>query len=1101
MRDEVNNETWSKSKLVRAGNWTSGGSGQRARNVGETVQAKTLTELVISASNADSVAYWTARLVEMLKIKAFPNEEEVKELRFAVEKVLGQADEADSMTKLEESICAISSPNQTLVCVLLVEVLRKRQPGQAFAFERLMPTVTSIQHCAALLCGKEVSELKDEKWGALRGSMPRPFRLAAVRALAAMSTQRKMDMFKKVGLMKALMKSIHLRSILKDEIRRVNTRCEKEGTDETERVEGLKTLYLCQAILHKSKYPAGKKGWTAAAAQEWGELILPSLCHFCRDSLFEVAPQWAQVASDTSQRSIFQPQLASQPVPQPYRNDPSSLLARKGNTLEAWTRLLQLSRHGVFTSAQALMYLRVLLLLGYPCEQDGAKAGEQVSVDSLLRQGVDKGAVSWVQLLKAVKMVETVFNQDEVVKIVEIVRAKVEETMVLADGHGEHSTVRVSLGVESFKDKSGNTHQREKFRNVSAEFGPEVVDTYVAMLRGLLDTALTMPSVKTVCGSEPEEPEAEPQEQESMVVEEEASVASTAPRRAAVICCTPDLLNTTRTGLPPAIPSYSRSLLWRGEHACLQQVADEDERVQKLLVGITWKPPQMSAGQAVNAIVLDLSVICYDEDWGYVNQCSWEQLSVPGLKHSGDWYGQAMKTGSTARETVEIELEKLPPRVHYLVVTAFSYSGQDLNVLEDASIYLANPHQRGTGPGGMSVLSAQTLKGKGTVNISYCLELRDVGTPGATRKPTVVDAIAVDHTINVKTRSASSGHKEVGDDCKRVLHTKATQGLQLTTMASYLAASAAGVREVLLLHGDAAEGFAVDEQSDSDGEEQPGASELALIGQAVDGAVASLVDCTGLAPHNAAWFMQEALVKGLVLLPSSTTTSGETPTLVGIEAVANYYFDRSYLQPPAGWVPMTPCELKATIGGGPGATGSASVRRMVGGKSQCATTLLVRNEQEAAVDFATRVEQQLHSLSSCCKPDYSKICRGLGLDKIGREGSAGGSPVEEVLVFGGDYDDARAVEELTKGRASEHGWDGKLKVINLRSAEQKLEMKGEVAVVSGWDVRALLAADKPGADVAVAEGTSADATPTDDDRARGCKSRLPVDTEAEDGGM
>jgi hypothetical protein len=31
--------------------------------------------------------------------------------------------------------------------------------------------------------------------------------------------------------------------------------------------------------------------------------------------------------------------------------------------------------------------------------------------------------------------------------------------------------------------------------------------------------------------------------------------------------------------------------------------------------------------------------------------------------------------------------------VHFLVVTAFSYSGQDLDVLEDASIYLANPHQ------------------------------------------------------------------------------------------------------------------------------------------------------------------------------------------------------------------------------------------------------------------------------------------------------------------------------------------------------------------------------------------------------------------------
>jgi hypothetical protein len=70
----------------------------------------------------------------------------------------------------------------------------------------------------------------------------------------------------------------------------------------------------------------------------------------------------------------------------------------------------------------------------------------------------------------------------------------------------------------------------------------------------------------------------------------------------------------------------------------------------------------------------------------------------------------------------------------------------------------------------------------------------------------VVDAIAVDHTINVTHRSASSGHQAVSDDCKRVLHTKATQGLQLTTIASYLAVGTPGVREVLLLHGDPGDG-------------------------------------------------------------------------------------------------------------------------------------------------------------------------------------------------------------------------------------------------------------------------------------------------------
>jgi hypothetical protein len=91
----------------------------------------------------------------------------------------------------------------------------------------------------------------------------------------------------------------------------------------------------------------------------------------------------------------------------------------------------------------------------------------------------------------------------------------------------------------------------------------------------------------------------------------------------------------------------------------------------------------------------------------------------------------------------------------------------------------------------------------------------------------------------------------IGEDCKRVLHTKEKQGLKLTTMASYLAAGTAGVREVLLLYGNdaataaaAAGGEEAGAMEDADEEEEDDRAaaaekaELELIQRSVDHAVA-----------------------------------------------------------------------------------------------------------------------------------------------------------------------------------------------------------------------------------------------------------------------
>jgi hypothetical protein len=396
LRAEATNETWDRGKLVAAGNWTSGGG--VANTVSEKVKSKKLTDLLIFVSDADSMAYWTGRIVEMLQIKAFPNEEEVKELTFALEKVIDQAetpeDDSSSVAALEDAICEIVNPNQTLICVVLVKLLRKRAgsdlgpPGlqqTAFAFQRLMPTVTVVQYTAALLCGKEVSELKNANWGKLQGTMPAAFRRAAMHALAAMSTQRKMDIFKKQGLMKNIFTSFHLRSLLKAEIRKASVadqqaaggvRLDAEGLvalGNASAVDGMKMLYLCQAVLRKEKYPASEAAWTAEVAHEWSELILEPLARLSGDALFEIPPQW--IVQTAEQRATFQPDLAAQKLVQPYRNDPTALLAREGNNAESWDRLLELSRQGVLTAPQAMLFIRTLILLAYPCRDDEQVAG------------------------------------------------------------------------------------------------------------------------------------------------------------------------------------------------------------------------------------------------------------------------------------------------------------------------------------------------------------------------------------------------------------------------------------------------------------------------------------------------------------------------------------------------------------------------------------------------------------------------------------------------------------------------------------------------------------------------------------------------------
>jgi uncharacterized protein YegL len=1126
LQEEVKSEEWKTSRINQKPIWGGLGLTGAYDGVNEGLKIAKLTDLYVCVSNADSVAFWADRVAELLRLKSFPDESIVKEFRFALNLLFSRGGKSE----LEILANGMERPNQTLMCVLVAYVVRLKDHEQRFPVYKLLPSMTAVQHVSALLCGKEVSELKHAKWTTLKGSMPACFRVAVVRALAAMSTQRKMDLFNKrcEGLNKAIFRSIHFSAGLNDELKK----CEKKKESCEEELQELKLLYLMQNMFYKTKYPGSQSEWEEG---RWGALVMVPLAHLSRtNDLFEIPEEWVMETAEHQ----WQESLAGRVVPVPYRNDPQSLLARLGNSAQSIDRLLELSSKGVFTPAQALQYLRLLILLTYSptAEKDG------MSLKKLLERGVEKGQLAWNNLLKAIKFIERVFSKDEVAKILGHMKTKqdaedamqVDDEAEITDAAAIEGYMRVSLGIEAFKDKNGNTHEREKHRVVSTSFGQPVVDEYTSILRELLGSTFA------------------------------ARQTGTAPSRAAVICFTPDLLNSVRTGLPPAVPSFSRSVMWGSEHLCLQQLADADEPIKQLNVGLSYctatgnSDPQPGSmygmyGRTSGRLV-DLAVLLFREDWGFIGECSFTR-GRPGLKHSGDSYedgvdadmgAKGAKKGKkeAVRETIEIHPEKLDVGTRYLVVCAFSNTGQDFNELVDASMYLANPYRRGNGPGGTSVLAAQTLQGSGSCNIGYCLDLRE-----AEDGITVVDAIAIDHTLKMKAQYGmgivAGSQAKVAEDVQRVLRTKENQGLQLCSMAAYLAAGTAGVNQVLLLHGSGEEDnaavaaemceveaeeeqedpavkaererprhvvFVLDESGSMSGEPWRQTCEAfqQYITQRLNehkkcdfppADVVSLVQFT----HRARVVSQCVPISRAVVGNFESGGTTFVPAVQAVEDILKATHSTEAAGKEAVVIMMTDggshdfkeaaqilSNIKATyeaeihvLGVGDGCSthaveemGNASgtshfcgfdgvvdlfgqlaggsapdVRKMADGVGPRGAQLLVREAGEAEVHFGKRVEDAILALPTCYKPDYARICRSL----------QNVQDVEEIVVLGGEYDAERTVAEEVRGRVSEHGWSGCLKLVNMRSTEQKIVKKkvagAEMSVVSGWDVLDLIEKD------------------------------------------
>ena len=300
-----------------------------------------------------------------------------------------------------------------------------------------------------------------------------------------------------------------------------------------------------------------------------------------------------------------------------------------------------------------------------------------------------------------------------------------------------------------FRDKRGQASTQKKTKYIGEKFGEDIVASYRAMAGRLLDAHL----------------DALPSPPESTV----AAVVLTHELRD----------NLVRTGIPPRTPDYAPASLWRGETLCLQRLAtladseikeqqqveepigsdwksdaasgaptaaaattaaaaaaaqgtrlaepvNTDQSINEMIVGISWCEHASGDSQHKHVRVdLDLSVICYDTNWARIAQCSYTNLTAPGMLHSGDLTSAPFPKGS--RENVRLALDQLPTGTRYVALTILNFTGQPLDeCCHDASVFVASTRP-GLGPDGLDIISAAALKCKGRNVLGGMLILNSEG--------------------------------------------------------------------------------------------------------------------------------------------------------------------------------------------------------------------------------------------------------------------------------------------------------------------------------------------------------------------------------------
>lgn len=150
----------------------------------------------------------------------------------------------------------------------------------------------------------------------------------------------------------------------------------------------------------------------------------------------------------------------------------------------------------------------------------------------------------------------------------------------------------------------------------------------------------------------------------------------------------------------------------------------------------------------------------YDEEWSHIADCSYSTpgLRIHGVQHSGDVLRAPYPDG--ARETCRIDFASLLagfPKARYIVLAVYSYSRQHWDTLEDASVFVANPHARGSGPGGMAVVGAARLTGASTTSIAGYLDLAPYPSAGVAEEAPKPAALGSSAAFRV----SSTPHEEV----------------------------------------------------------------------------------------------------------------------------------------------------------------------------------------------------------------------------------------------------------------------------------------------------------------------------------------------------
>jgi hypothetical protein len=180
-------------------------------------------------------------------------------------------------------------------------------------------------------------------------------------------------------------------------------------------------------------------------------------------------------------------------------------------------------------------------------------------------------------------------------------------------------------------------------------------------------------------------------------------------------------------------------------------------------------------------------------------------LEVNGLKHSGDFTSAPFAKGG-ARETIEVDLADLHkkcPEAAHIAILVFAYSGQDMDDLYDASVFVADPSCTGSGPGGTRILSAARLTGKGKVNVAGFVSVEQASTTRAPRQYLT----CVDATMGFSNASAASSKDIVSKTLKRLTRAAAQQERRLNlAQLSAMQAVAMGADEIIVLHGSAEAG-------------------------------------------------------------------------------------------------------------------------------------------------------------------------------------------------------------------------------------------------------------------------------------------------------